>query len=142
MDPQRVAYFIENYARMSDDELSFLIATRKDQLTAEAVQALQLVIERRGPERCARELQASAVDVEAQRQQEQATIERRAATARWQLRLIRQFSAALIVVGLAIALILQQEGGWWVALSGATLLVYAEVRRLLRMFIARLFRPD
>ena len=142
MDQQKIACFVENYARMSDDELSFLIVTRQDQLTTEAAHALKIVIEQRGATQFARELQASAADVDSQLQHEQAHSERRAANARWQRKAIRQFSGVMIAFGLAIVIVLQRDGGWWFAIAGAALFVHAEVSRLLRMLVVRLFRSN
>ena len=66
MDEQQYQYFLQRYANMSDEELSYLIVSRSGSLAEEAEHALRTVLAGRNSDSFNQELAATANDQEAQ----------------------------------------------------------------------------
>lgn len=94
MDQEQIAYFQDQYSRMSDEELATLVATRRHVLSEEAVEALQRVLDRRDVSAFLGEVNAKVTDLKAQAAgYEQERERQRAAN--------RQIPRALLIVAVA-----------------------------------------
>jgi ferric-dicitrate binding protein FerR (iron transport regulator) len=142
MNPQQVSFFAERYSRMSDEELSYLIATRGGSLSEEAQTALEAVIAKRNPAAFQREFQATSADVSSQLAHTQREAERRAERDRNLRNAVRLTCFLLVIVGLLGAMM--GDSGYWLSLSGmgAALFVNLELRRIVGRFFAAVFRMN
>ena len=98
MDLERVAYFHNQYSRMSDEELATLVITRRDMLGEEAIEALQRVLDHRDVSVFAGEVNAKIGDLKAQIEVLDQERERQRATN-------RQIPRAMLIVTVAAIVI-------------------------------------
>ena len=94
MDHQQIAYFVDRYSRMTDEELSYLLATRGESLSDEASHALRTVLNGRDLSAFQRELNATTSDVAAQvahARQEAEKHEGQQRRTRTAIRIVRRF---------------------------------------------------
>jgi hypothetical protein len=139
MDSQQVAFFIDRYSCMSDEELSYLLVTRGEGLSAEARHALQKVLRSRDAELLHREIAATAADISAQVAYAQQEAERHARQRRRTRTALRIACVALIGIGLLTSVASSQETGLTMTAGGVAMFLYFEARHVLRRFIAALF---
>jgi hypothetical protein len=98
MDLGRVAYFQDQYSRMSDEELATLLTTRRDVLAEEALEALQRVLDRRDVSAFVGEVTAKVVDLKAQAAGHEQERERQRVTN-------RQIPRAMLILAVATGVI-------------------------------------
>lgn len=142
MNAPQLEYFIERYARMSDEELSYLMVTRGSSLSEEASQALRTVLATRNQPDFARELSATACDQQAQLLYEEDAVKRAEQSAATLRRVVHVGAGLLIVVGIVAALAMDAGPGWPMVIVGVGLLLYFELKRLFWRFIRALFDPN
>ena len=142
MDTQKVAYFVDNYSRMTDEELSFLVVTRSENLSDEARHALETVIKGRDQITFKRELRATASEVTAQAHQAELEIKKQKIRARHTRTTMRVICALTVIAGVLIALFWHNENGWLFCAAGIISFAYFELRRLLWRFVLALFRAN
>ncbi|MFL6656654.1 MAG: hypothetical protein ACJ8GW_01145 [Massilia sp.] len=142
MDQSKVLYFQETYAKMSDDELAYLIATRIDGLVEEARVALNSVLQARDLKNIEIEVASTVKDLksqaafasqEAQKQQRLHVASRKA---------FHWFSALLSIFGLALLIFGDDEHGPIFVAAGLVSSALFELRRLAAKFIATLFKMN
>jgi hypothetical protein len=142
LEEAQLAYFLDRYSRMTDEELSYLLVTRGDSLSEEAGHALRTVLGSRDPGRFQNELKATTADVGAQVQYADEEIRKKKRTARHTRTAIRFASLALLVIGLFTLLLGRTEGGVALCVAAVAIFLYFEFDRLIRRFIAALFDPN
>ena len=142
MDPTQTAYFLDRYASMSDEELSYLLVTRGDSLSEEASHALRTVLGGRDPKLLHQEVQATSADLNAQIERADQEARKQRKTARLQHNGMRIVCAVLLIVGLIAWMSGHADEGVGFAIGGIALFLLIEIRRLVWLFVAALFDPN
>jgi ABC-type transport system involved in cytochrome bd biosynthesis fused ATPase/permease subunit len=142
LDQAQTAYFLDRYARMSDEELSYLLVTRGDSLSEEASHALHTVLGGRDPTLLRQEVQATTADLHAQIERAEHEARKQQKAARLQHNGIRIVCAVLLIVGLIAWMSGHANEGIGFAIGGIALFLLIEIRRLVWRFIAALFDPN
>lgn len=141
MNPQQIAYFVERYSQMSDEDLSYLLATRRESLSEEAQHALKTVLKKRDSGAFQDVMAATSADVAVQVTQKQQEAERQAKQERLVNKFFRLSCLAAVVVGLLGALF--DGSSFWLYLAGFAVLafIYLELRLVLRRFVKAMISP-
>lgn len=142
MDEQQYQYFLQRYANMSDEELSYLIVSRSGSLAEEAEHALRTVLAGRNSDSFNQELAATANDQEAQFRHDEALAREATKNAAHLRKTIHLFFGALVVVSLLIGLAGWDALGWPLAGMGASVMAFYELQRLSSRFWRALFDPN
>lgn len=142
LDDAQVAYFLDRYSRMTDEELSFLVVTRGDSLSEEASHALRIVLDGRDPSGIRNELKATAADVGAQIQHASAEAKKQEKSARHMRMGVRIASLSLLVIGIFALMLGRTDGGAALCAVGFGMFLYFEIRALIWRFFVALFNPN
>jgi len=142
LEEAQLAYFLDRYSRMTDEELSYLLVTRGDSLSEEAGHALRTVLGSRDPRGFQNELNATTADVGAQVQHADEEVRKKKRSARHTRIATRLASLALLVIGLFTLLLGRTEGGIALCVVATAMFLYFEAHRLIRRFIVALFDPN
>ena len=107
MDQVQISYFQDRYARMSDEELATLYVTRREDLSEEAVEALQRTLDHRNVPELIKEINAKVDDLNEQAAGAAQELARQRATNRQVPRAMLILVAATLVIFGAALLIRQ-----------------------------------
>lgn len=142
MEDAQIKYFLDRYAGMTDEELSYLLVTRGDSLSEEAGHALRTIMASRDPGGFQNELKATTADVGAQIRHADEEVRKQKKSARHARIATRLASLALLVIGLCTLLLGKTEGGVALCVAAVAMFLYFEVQRLIRRFLVALFNPN
>lgn len=142
MDQSKVIYFQETYARMSDDELAYLIATRSDSLVEEARFALTKVLDTRDLKNIEVEIKSTVKDLNDQAEFESEQVQQQEKLQRSARKAFHVFCALFFVVGLGLLAFGDYERGPIFVAGGLIASALIELRRLAGKFIVALFRMN
>lgn len=142
MEPSKVAYFQETYSRMSDDELAYLIATRRDSLVEEAQIALAKVIDSRDMKNIEAQVKLTVNDLNHQAAFESERAEQQQKLQRSTRKAIHLFCALAFIVGVGLLVFSDYERGPILVAGGLIFSALFEIRRLVGKFIVALFKMN
>jgi hypothetical protein len=142
MSREQVDFFVSQYSSMSDDELAYLIAAKREGLSQDAARALDIVLKQRDPEALVTALSETATEIAAQAETARKDAEEARKLERAIRRVVHAISSISIAIGLLAVAFERPEEGYLLSGMGAALLVAYHFHRLHSRLVSALFRPD
>ncbi|MYM32001.1 hypothetical protein GTP58_27075 [Duganella sp. CY15W] len=142
MDQSKVIYFQETYSRMSDDEIAYLIATRRDSLVEEARIALSKILDTRNLKNIETEIKSTVEDLNSQAEFESKRAQQQQKLQRSTRKAYHAFCALFFIVGVGLLVFGDNEIGPILVAAGLVASALFELRRLAGKFIVALFKMN